>query len=220
MPTPAQLPPELRPLATLQAIALRDDTWHEDVARLAEALGEGSPVLSDGSPPAGAPSDGRRRRSAGPVALMALLAAVLAVVGVAIGALLLDEGHGQRRGRRRRRRDERRRARRGRGRGVGDPAAVPDPEWSRLDGRRARGVDRRSGDGAPAVWSFELLGGGYRQLPSGRWQLVLRLRATNEAVGSAFHYPFYTVLADGAAASLTCFQVVEGDTMTSPGRLE
>ena len=67
------------------------------------------------------------------------------------------------------------------------------------------------------MWRFELPGGGYRQLSSGRWQLVLRVRATNQAVGSQFHYPFYTVLADGTAASLTCFRVVEGDLMTSPG---
>jgi len=190
MPTPAQLPPELRPLATLQAIALRDDTWH-----------------------AGAPSAGRRRRSAGPVALVALLAAVLAVVGVAIGALLLtrDTDGGAADG------DAVGTSAGALGADAGAPAPCPTPRGPGWTDVAVGGSTGDQVDGAPAVWSFDLLGGGYRQLPSGRWQLVLRLRATNQAVGSQFHYPFYTVLADGTAASLTCFQVVEADTMTSPG---
>jgi hypothetical protein len=101
--------------------------------------------------------------------------------------------------------------------GTGNPPPCPTPDgpgWAEIAARGSSG-DRT--DTNPAAWRFELVGGGYRQLPSGLWQLVLRLRATNEAVGSMTHYPFYTVLADGTPASLACFQVVQGDTMISPG---
>jgi hypothetical protein len=217
MPTPALLPSELRPLATLQAIALRDDTWHEDVARLAAALEEGSPVPADGSPPTGSRSGGRSRRSAVPVAVVALLVAVLAVVGIAIGARLLtrDTDGGATDG------DAVGTSAGGlssdAGAGTATPPPCPTPRGPGWTDVATGGSSGGQSAGGSAVWSFELLGGGYRQLPSGSWQLVLRLRATNGAVGSQFHYPFYTVLADGTSAPLTCFQVVEGDLMTSPG---
>jgi hypothetical protein len=39
MPTAARLPDELKPLALLQAVTLRDESWHRDVDDLIRALG-------------------------------------------------------------------------------------------------------------------------------------------------------------------------------------
>ena len=81
MPTPSQLPEELRPLATLQAIALRDDTWHEDVDRLVVALGGGTTGAADARRPA-EPGAARSKR------LLAVGIAVVVVVAAVLGGWL------------------------------------------------------------------------------------------------------------------------------------
>jgi hypothetical protein len=94
------------------------------------------------------------------------------------------------------------------------PPSCPSPrppEWTDL------AVTGNSGADPDARLRFELLGGGYRQLPSGRWQVVLRLRATDVGPSSENHYPFYALFADGTTTPLTCFQVVQGGVRMDPG---
>ena len=71
MPRPEQLPDDLKPLALLQAVTLRDESWSRDVEELFQAIG-------------GASRPARTRRS-----IVAVVAVVAALAVVAAGVVLL-----------------------------------------------------------------------------------------------------------------------------------
>ena len=95
--------------------------------------------------------------------------------------------------------------------------SCPTPGGSGWTDYPASGSTDAAGSGEATDWRFAVLGGGYRRLPSGTTQLVLRLRATNHTNSSQYHYPFYTLLSEQTSTLPTCFQVVSGNAELSPG---
>jgi hypothetical protein len=87
LPAAEELPPPLAPLVRRQAIALRDDAWRDDVARL---LGRLESVGRRAEGQAAAPAGRRRARlRRGPTAAVLAVAAVL---GAALAAALAFDG--------------------------------------------------------------------------------------------------------------------------------
>jgi hypothetical protein len=189
MPPAARLPSELQALGTRQAITLRDETWQDDVERLVKALG--------GKPP--------RRRAI--VAATAIV--VVAVISLLAGWLITriaDNGSGT---------SGAATTLAGSGPGTtGVPATCPTPQggaWTDL------GLTGTTPEGAGPTWRFEVAGGGYQRLASGRWSVVIRTRATNLSKASQIHYPFYSLAVDGQEVPLSCFSIVSGDVSVGPG---
>ena len=78
MPRPDQLPTDLQPLALLQAVTLRDETWSRDVEELVQAIGVGS----------------RPARTHRVIVAVVAVVAVLAVVAAAVVLLRSDDDDG------------------------------------------------------------------------------------------------------------------------------
>jgi hypothetical protein len=195
LPHADELPDVLRSLTSRQAIELRDESWHDDVARLARSL-------------PGANGDQgfrtRRWRFVGAVAVAFAMAA--AVVGVR-----LARGDGD------------------------DPGVVDDdtvdttevmdgyigtglptcetprpPAWADLEPSGAEA----GGDGR--AWRLAVVGAHARPADTG-WDVVVDLAGTNEQEGSMWFDGDVALVSGGRAWSPTCFQVVSGETMVSPG---
>ena len=177
MPAPQQLPDSLHQVATRQAVVLHDESWHNDIEALAR-------TLDDRPPPAARRA--RRWQMAGAIALV--------LVAVATTWAVAD--------------------RRGTGSttsrtdpptGTPTPAATATcdspqaPEWTTL------GLVGRPSD--PTLdWLFALEGGGFREAGHGRWDVVIRLRATNRSAEAVGLMPVtYRLLVSGTRFEQTCF---------------
>jgi hypothetical protein len=82
MPTPEQLPERLKGLGRKQALVIRDETWEEDVDRLAAVL-----LAASGKPPAPAVFSARRTR---PVAMWVAVGLILATMAIVAMVALRD----------------------------------------------------------------------------------------------------------------------------------
>lgn len=87
MPLPDDLPPPVRPLATLEALEIDHERWDYDMGRLCERLEQVLTPAGDG------PEPGRRFWDR-PKALIIGGALLAVLVAVAIGAVLLGDGGG------------------------------------------------------------------------------------------------------------------------------
>jgi hypothetical protein len=197
LPDVDELPDVLRPLVSRQAVELRDESWHDDVARLARSL----PGADHDQEPRS-----RRWRFVGAVAVAVAMAA--AVVGVLLAS---GDGEGDNT--------------------VSDDDAVDDttqvmdgyigtglptcetprpPAWADLE---ASGAET-GGDGR--AWRLALVGAHARPADTG-WDVVIDLAGTNEQEGSMWFDGDVALVSGGRAWNPTCFGVVSGDTMVSPG---
>lgn len=218
MPTAAQLPDGLEPLALRQAVTLRDETWLRDLDDLVRAL------------PA-------RRRPANRNVVVALALLGLLLVGGA--ALLLARLGGS---------DDESSATATSGSpdatspgatGAGASSATssasssgtsttafdptsrlpecprrPAPPWTPL------GVSGAAELGAPSRPSgrVEVVDGAVLAQSAGRWLVVLDVRFTNRAVGSNWHYWWFYELAIGdERVEPECFSVVSGQDPAPTG---
>lgn len=196
MPTTAELPEGLEALGMRQAVVLRDASWRQDVNSLIRSLrGERESVSV------------RRRHL-----IIGIVAAALAgaVIAGAAAWTLRGESEG--------------------GGGEGGPTApagsadtgsgsddagtlactTPSSGWSDL------GVTGSTDVGDPG-WHFEVWEGHERE-EDGRWQVVLRVDASQNTQASQFHYPnFYELVLEGVPYEPYCFDVVSGQDPLSPG---
>ena len=199
MPAATALPPELRPLARRQAVALRDETWHADVDRLIGAL---------------TGSDTTRRRSHRVFAVVALAAAAVIAVTVAVVTLTRSP-------------EDSDRERGGGTVAAGGSTTTFNVNLTKLPKCSSPSTSEWtalawSGESAPrpdARWDFKVLGASYRPSHDGGWEVVVRVLATNPGGTEVTirHLPFYELLADSEQSGPpTCFDVVGGDDDVSP----
>jgi hypothetical protein len=197
LPHVDELPDVLRPLVARQAVELRDESWHDDVARLARSL----PGADRGRAPRT-----RRWRFVGAVAVGVAMAA-------AVGVLLA----------------------RGDGEGDDPVSGVNDeaddstqvmdgyigtglptcetprpPAWADLEASAAE----TGGDGR--AWRLAVVAAHARPADTG-WDVVVDLAGTNEREGSMSFDGDVALVSGGRAWNPTCFGVVSGETMVSPG---
>lgn len=197
MPSATQLSEELKPLALLQAVSLRDETWHSDVEGLIHAL--------RGDQPQARP----RRRTAALV-----LAGVLVAAGVAAVALLVGGGDGDG--------DNELSATTL----AQSPPTSFDPfsqkpdcppptpsDWTDLG---VTGTDEIGLDESP-IGRVDVLDGQYRTDGDG-WQVALDLRYVNFANTSQYHYWWlYTLALEGVRSQPYCFTRTAGQDPITPG---
>ncbi len=196
MPTQAQLPEGLEGLGLRQAVVLHDATWRQDVDGFIRSL-RGEPATSRGP-----------RRWLIPAAIIALLLA-----GGLVGWLVLgrdgeespggDPGLG------------------GSQPGsavtevtattVLEPSTTPTSEWTDL------GVTGSTDVGHPG-WHFAVTEGRQHEEDSGRWDVVLRIEASQDTEAAQWHYAaFYELAVDGDRYEPSCLAVVGGQNPLSPG---
>jgi hypothetical protein len=199
LPSVADLPEALRPLAHRQAVALRDTTWHQDVDALVRRL-EGEELI-----------DTPRRRGLGRRwPLVAGATALLAVVVLA-GSILLDDDDND-----------------GSDSSDGGLTECPvsDTSFAPIEVRDgATGVQRMD----PQSFAYTVLEAGYRVEESGETLVVLRAQLENRTApvadthddDTAFtHTMFDRLLVDGlSVGNPYCFVVVVGDeNQIEPGQ--
>lgn len=194
LPRADELPAVLRSLTSRQAVELRDESWHDDVARLARSL-----------PGSGRGQEPRTRRWR----FVGIVAVACAVAAVTLG-VLRERGDGHDTG--------------------GDDDAADKSEV--MDGyigtglptcetpRRPAWVDLETsgaetgGDGR--AWRFAVVSAHARPVDTG-WDVIVELAGTNVQEGSMWFDGDVALVSSGRAWIPTCFHVVSGDTMVSPG---
>lgn len=197
MPAAAQLPDDLKPLALLQAVTLRDETWHADVDGLMRAVG--------GDPPAP-----RSRRW---LVVLAAVGGVLAAGAIVMALLNRDAGSASSAttlgpttlGPSTTRDRE----------SLAPECSAPDsPEWKALGWSGADDVgpaERPSGH-------TELLDGHYRKAGDG-WQVLVNAKYTNLTNATATQYWWlYQLALGGQAVDPSCFSVTGGSERADPGQ--
>jgi len=198
LPDISRLPEELQPLVLRQAIELRDESWHDDVERLARSL-RGKPtrtITATGTPP-----------------WLAAAAIVLVIAAVAVGGLMLLRSHGDGGDDGA---DDVSSTASSQTTFDAVNASLPscesplEPTWSDL------GLRGESTEGEGAGWHFETTGVFVGEVAGG-WAVIVETTATNRATGSQTHYPFYSLLANGTTSSPWCNRVTNGDRLTAPG---
>jgi hypothetical protein len=199
MPTAARLPDELKPLALLQAVTLRDESWHRDVDDLIRALG----------------GDRLRARPKRWLIAAVLLGGLVAAGAIAL-MLLNRDGGGQSS------------STTAPSNTAGPSTTLPrDAELSICDdpastsGWTPLGVDgadtvERAGSPTGRV---EVIDGYYREGQGGRWDVVLSTKYTNMMDDQlrTHYWGFYKLAIDGLPFHPDCFNVTGGQTTAALG---
>ncbi len=197
MPSAAELADELKPLALLQAVSLRDETWHQDLEGLIDALGGEQPQA-------------RPRRW---LTITALLTALLAAGGVA--ALQFDRDDTNQSST-----TLVQSAEADQSATSFDPSSeLPDcppttaSEWIDLG---VTGTTEMGVSDAP-VGRIDVIDGRYR-VDEDRWNVVLSTRYTNRSNSSQFHYWwFYELSVGGLRFEPYCFTHTGGQNPVGTG---
>jgi TIR domain len=198
MPDPAELPDDLRPLTTYQAVTLRDESWQRDVDGLIGGLGGKHPAV-------------RRRRW---IIGAAVLGAALVAAGAAVLLVSSDDGA------------ESSATTQGVASPGASTSFDPTSKLGECEtptaaaGWKPLGVsgstEVRSGD--RAVATVDLTDGQYRKADGDHWQVTLGATVTNLTDASQFHYWwFYALLSGAVSSSPECFSVIAGSDPSSPG---
>ena len=177
LPTVAELPDDVAPLAHRQAVVLHDENWHSDVEGLVRSL-RGEPQV---------PVPRRRRLAAGVAAVGAV-----AVVGVA-GWLLLRSADSTTNG--------------GSDNGATELAVCLDPAGPQFMPLEFVGQNTGDIVAEGGTLEVTVNGGGYRELTPGSWEVVLSTEMKNSTASPDYHADWqYDVLAvDGRRFEPTCF---------------
>jgi hypothetical protein len=200
MPTPARLPDELKPLALLQAVTLRDESWHRDVDDLIHTLG----------------GDRLRARPQRWLIAAVVLGGLVAAGAIAL-MLLNHDGGGQS-------------SSTTAPSNTAGPSttlsrdavlsicrnpASSTSEWTPLDVDGTTTVERA---GSP-TGRLDLINGYYRKGEAGRWEVVLSTKYTNmtDDQQRTHYWGFYRLAIDGLPFHPDCFNVTGGQTTTAPG---
>jgi hypothetical protein len=195
MPTIAQLPEDVRPLAHLQAVSLRDETWHRDLDDMFGALGIRRVRGARGA---------RRWLTGAIVVVVGVIAAAVAVAvqgggddaSDAVTASLADATTTSF--------DTDRR--------LPECPSPSSGEWTAL---AVSGIGDVGAPDQPA--GREVFGGGARAETDGRWLVVLDAGYTNRRVGSVRQYWwYYSLAAGGSSTAPECFSVVGGNDPAGP----
>ena len=199
MPTAARLPDELKPLALLQAVTLRDESWRRDVDDLIRALG----------------GDRLRARPKRWLIAAVLLGGLVAAGAIAL-MLLNRDGAGQSS------------STTAPSNTAGPSTTLPrNAELSICDdpastsGWTPLGVDGADTVGAAdsPAGRVEVIDAYYREGQGGRWNVVLSTKYTNMMDDEArtHHSGFYRLAIDGLPFHPDCFNVTGGQITTAPG---
>ena len=197
MPTEAQLPDDLKRLALLQAVTLRDESWHRDVEQLMTALGGDRPRA-------------RTRR-------WVIAAVVIGALLVAGGTALFLGGAGEPQsssttvGP----------SSQAESSTVFDPESVlPNCPGPSSGGFTSLGFSGATdvGSGGDIVARIEVGDGYYRKEEADRWYVLISATYTNMTDASEWQYWwFYELVLDRLTLKADCFSVTGGQNPSSPG---
>ena len=197
MPAATRFPDDLRPLALLQAVTLRDETWHADVDGLMRAVG-------------GDPPSPRSRRW---LAALAVVGGLLAAGAVVVALLNRDAG-GEASGTTLSPST------------LGPPTSL-DPTSKKPECSTPTSSDWKSlsvtgtapvGAVETPVAHVQVLDGYYRKEGDG-WRVLLDAAFTNLTNGAQSQYWWiYQLPIDGVPVDPSCFSVTGGNDPSGPGQ--
>jgi hypothetical protein len=187
MPTAGDVPDDLRPVVTRQAVVLRDESWHADVGDLARALDRG-------------PSATIRRNRGPAIAAAAVLLAAAAAVTYALSTRADGDG-GDATG--------------AESTGLVSAGALPECATPRGDGWGDLTVRSTAGSGQGTYFDFSVTSGAERDV-DGATEVVFVVAATVLPPSSEILYPEGWTVIPAQGFRQSCFSLARGGPQADP----